>query len=83
MKAVLASGTDGRKVLQAYFSRTPAGQRKVEDMTALLISSGADLMALNSVPLAKSVLVGDAIYLAGIGQGIIARENEQAQRTAP
>jgi hypothetical protein len=83
MKAVLASGTDGRKVLQAYFSRTPEGKRKVEDMTALLISSGADLAALNSVPLAKSVLVGDAIYLAGIGQGIIARENEQAQRKAP
>jgi len=83
MKAVLASGTDGKKVLQAYLSRTPAGKRKVEDMTALLISSGADLKALDSVPLAKSTLVGDAIYLAGIGQGIIARENEAEQRKAP
>ena len=83
MKAVIASGTDGKKVLQAYFSRTPAAQRKVEDMTALLISSGADLTALNSVPLAKSVLVGDAIYLAGIGQGIIVKENEAEQRKAP
>jgi hypothetical protein len=83
MKAILASGTDGKRVLQAYFSRTPPGKRNVQDMTALLITSGADLAALNSVPLAKSVLVGDAIYLAGIGQGIIAREAEAEQRQAP
>ena len=83
MKAVLASGRDGRGVLKAYLSRTPIGKRKAKDMAALLITSGADLKALDSVPLAKSTLVGDAIYLASIGQGIIARENEQEQRKAP
>lgn len=83
MKAVLASGQDGTGVLRAYLSRTPVGKRKAEEMAALLITSKADLKALDSVPLAKSVLVGDAIYLAGIGQGIIAKENEAEQRKAP
>jgi len=49
-------------------------------MASLMIANNVDLAALQSLPVAKSVLVGDAIYLAGIGQALAAKE---AQRTAP
>jgi hypothetical protein len=80
MKAVLKAGPDAKQVMSAYLAATPASQRSAQQMASLMIANNVDLAALQSLPVAKSVLVGDAIYLAGIGQALAAKE---AQRKAP
>lgn len=80
MKAVLKAGPDAKKVMSAYLAATPASERTAQEMASLMIANNVDLEALSSLPVAKSVLVGDAIYLAGIGQAMAQRES---QRKAP
>ena len=80
MKGILRAGPDAKKVMSAYLAATPAPQRSAQEMASLMIANNVDLAALQSLPVAKSVLVGDAIYLAGIGQALAAKE---AQRKAP
>ena len=80
MRAVLKAGPDAKKVMSAYLAATPASERTAQEMASLMIANNVDLAALSSLPVAKSVLVGDAIYLAGIGQAMAQRES---QRKAP
>jgi hypothetical protein len=80
MKAVLKAGPNAREVMSAYLAATPAAERSAQEMASLMIANNVDLAALQSMPVAKSVLVGDAIYLAGIGQAMAKREE---QRQAP
>ena len=80
MKGILRAGPDAKKVMSAYLAATPGPQRSAQEMASLMIANNVDLAALQSLPVAKSVLVGDAIYLAGIGQALAAKE---AQRKAP
>jgi hypothetical protein len=80
MKAVLKAGPNARDVMSAYLAATPAAERSAQEMASLMIANNVDLAALQSMPVAKSVLVGDAIYLAGIGQAMAKREE---QRQAP
>jgi hypothetical protein len=80
MKAILKAGPNAREVMSAYLAATPAAERSAQEMASLMIANNVDLAALQSMPVAKSVLVGDAIYLAGIGQAMAKREE---QRKAP
>ena len=80
MKAIVKAGPDAKQVMSAYLAATPASQRNAQEMASLMIANNVDLAALRSLPVAKSALVGDAIYLAGIGQAIAKKEE---QRKAP
>ena len=69
---VVRAGKDGRKIAMAYMRSVPKSERSVEELTGLLLRSGADFK-----PLLKSQ--NRVIADAGLAASLIANANPPSQ----
>ena len=60
---VVRAGSDGRRIVSAYLKTVPKKDRKVEELTGLLLEGGADIGALRG---AENKLIADAAYFASV-----------------
>jgi hypothetical protein len=65
---VVRAGSNGRKVVAAYIKNTPAKQRKVEELTELLLRPDVSLKSLSGAkaPEGSRRLVNDAVFFTTV-----------------
>ena len=65
---VVRAGPNGRKVVAAYIKNTPVKQRKVEELTELLLRPAVSLKSLSNfkAPEGSKRLVNDAVYFTTV-----------------
>jgi len=60
---IIKAGPNAKAIVDVYFKNTPTKARKVEELTALLLNSGADASNLR---LSGNKLIADAAYFASL-----------------
>jgi len=86
-RSMLAAGENGPDIIRGYFRNTTMGNRKPEDLAALIINNRANPEEiLRQTPFGRMPLVRDALAIATGAQTIIGEEEtaaeEQSRREA-
>lgn len=75
LSAFVRAGPNATALTKLYMQKRPAGERSAVELSALFKASGADLSALEKLPISKSPLVSDAVALTAAWQQL---EKEEA-----